>query len=796
MQRIAVVFVMLLGGVVAAQSAILSEIGYGLSFAALILVSFGTVFAVSLGAANALLAASWLIPYSPNWQRLHHGIVFLNRQAGHLAFFVTWTVIALAWKPYLYLQLPLVAVILLFGEWLVDAAARALVPGAASADAADFLWIRRPFFYLGTILGGVTLVMLAPAQVDRIVPLFGAIGVGTALRFLKLATARMEARSNRFSTAAERSVFRQQQAGRFASKHDKWLPWALVVGLAALVLAGRLLRRQAEAKEAEPTVRPPPSCLREAGGPVGPPEIGLFIVADTQLHELRGPRYAGQEDLMGAFVPVAIRPVELDTLSAPTLLHFRDLYREIQRDWPLKTPVAWTHLGDFGDSGCAGELLRFGPLFEALETVGPLAGVAPGNHDSAFTGNFGWHPDWDVACPSGHLDKTASDASLRRLLAPIARRTGARMLSLDKVTRWGWLKGAQTALATVTPLGIAHDRSGARGLVAVFLDTSDRRDSDLLVAGSRGTVSDEQVARVKAEIAALREELGGPYRAHPAYLVLFHHPLAELNGRGRAAIVELGAFLDGAAQPGAGPHLLGLISAHTHSADTRPACVGGRRLQELVVGSTIDPPQQAAMLTVGADAQGDLSLRLQTIQSVERPGTACGGETAPTTSTCRALVRDLVRYPDCRPLVSGAVTPDPAAPSCDRLEQVLPAGQRILAVAREKADLSPTAIREQQWNRADLLLACICRATGCTPPADSLDERRSGQVLDQIFDTAAEPNARDRDVVTCLSWAAAAEQRYKAAGMQMEDAVRCAFDDPGLPPPREFIESLDDRRCP
>jgi hypothetical protein len=117
MQRIGVVFAMLLGGVAAAQSPILSEIGYGLSFAALILVSFGTVFAVWLGAANALLAASWLIPYSRNWQRLHHGIVFLNRQAGHLAFFGTWTVIALAWKPYLYLQLPLVAVILLFGEW-------------------------------------------------------------------------------------------------------------------------------------------------------------------------------------------------------------------------------------------------------------------------------------------------------------------------------------------------------------------------------------------------------------------------------------------------------------------------------------------------------------------------------------------------------------------------------------------------------------------------------------------------------------------------------------------------------
>jgi hypothetical protein len=166
------------------------------------------------------------------------------------------------------------------------------------------------------------------------------------------------------------------------------------------------------------------------------------------------------------------------------------------------------------------------------------------------------------------------------------------------------------------------------------------------------------------------------------------------------------------------------------------------------------------------------------------------------------LIDSLAGYPECRRLMPASGS---TAPNCLSLERVLSPSTRILAVVSQKVEKSPAAIRQEQWNRADNLLACICRATGCTPPADSLDERRSDQILDEIVDAPAlsclgpvdsTDSVRNRNVVTCLSWAAAAVQRYKAAGMQMEEAVRCAFDDPGLEGPREFAVALDAQSCP
>jgi hypothetical protein len=786
--RVGIIVAMLVIGVVASRVVVLSQIGYGLPFGALIAVWFGTVWALPLGAVNLILAIIWLVPYRPAQQSVHHWIVFLNRQAGHLAFFVTWSVIALAWKPHLYVQFPLVAFVLLLGEWVVDTVARLLIPGAANASRADFLWIRRPIFYYGTILGGGVLVALAPAQLNRILPLFVAIGAGTLVRFLKLFTRKLEERSDRFADDAQRRQFRRDQVDRFATRHDKWVPLFLVLGLVSLAIVGSFASASSTSCE-HPLAT---ACEREPGGPVGRPALGLFIVSDTQLHELRGPRYDGQVDLMGAFVPVAVRPVELDTLSAPTLLHFRDLYRNIRDQWTGASPVAWVHLGDFADSGCVGEVQRFRPLFDAFEAVGPFAGIAPGNHDSAFTGNFGWHPDWDVACPSGHLDKTTSDAQLKEMLARAAGAGGARMIALQASPWRRRLQGAQTALVTLTPLGLAEDRQGARGVIAVFLDTSDRLLSDPLIAGSAGTVSDVQVGEVERQIDVMRQQLGGAYQSRPAYVVLFHHPLAELSRKGRNNLLRLGADLDGR-QSGGGQNLLAFISAHTHLSEGRVASVGGRSVRELVVGSTIDAPQEAALLTVGQDAGGDLALRLQTIQSVDRPGASCLlGSTGPTSAECIQVISDLSHLPRCQALTGGPDRKE-TVPACQHLECVLPLPDRVRAIARERIGKAPAAIRDAQWTSADDLLACICEATGCRPPEDALDERRSNEVLDALFDPAggsvdAEP--RNQNIVTCLSWAAAAEQAYKAKGMTIRQALSCAFDDRVLAPAKEFVASL------
>jgi hypothetical protein len=787
--RLGVVVAMLVIGVVASRVVILSQIGYGLPFGALIAVWFGTVWALPIGALNLVLATIWLVPYRPAHESVHHWIVFLNRQAGHLAFFLTWSIIAVAWKPSLYVQLPLVAFVLLLGEWVVDTVARLLIPGAASASRADFLWIRRPIFYYGTIVGGGVLVALAPSQLNRVLPLFVAIGAGTSVRFLKLLTRKIEERSDRFADDGQRQRFRRVHAERFAYRHDKWVPLCLVFGLVIVTIRGSF----GGASSPSCPTPPPMTCQREPGGPVGQPALGMFIVSDTQLHELRGPRYDGQVDLMGAFVPVAVRPVELDTLSAATLLHFRDLYRDIHAKWAGASPVTWVHLGDFADSGCVGEVQRFQSLFEAFQAVGPFAGIAPGNHDSAFTGNFGWHPDWDVACPSGHLDKLTSDAQLREMLAGAAG-GNVRMIPLQASAWRRRLQGAQSALATLTPLGLAPDRQGPRGVIAVFLDTSDRLLSDPLIAGNTGTVSDVQVAEVEQQIDLMRKSLGGSYQTRPAYIVLFHHPLKELSPEGRKNVRQLGADLDGGGQPGGERHLLAFISAHTHLSEGRLASIGSRSVRELVVGSTIDAPQEAALLTIGQDAQGDLALRLQTIQSVDRAGASCGSlSTGPTDADCTQVILYLSGLPRCRALTGGP-NEKQSLLACEGMECNLPLADRVRAVAGERIGKAPEAIRDAQWASAADLLSCICEATGCRAPEDALDERRSSEVLEALFDQAGgvtPSGSRNQNIVTCLSWAAAAEQAYKAKGMTMRKALTCAFSDQVLPPPKEFVASLN-----
>ena len=58
---------------------------------------------------------------------------------------------------------------------------------------------------------------------------------------------------------------------------------------------------------------------------------------------------------------------------------------------------------------------------------------------------------------------------------------------------------------------------------------------------------------------------------------------------------------------------------------------------------------------------------------------------------------------------------------------------------------------------------------------------------------AASPK-REQEL-TCLGWAAGAVQRYKSAGMNFADALRCAFDDDSLAPARDYIARLEVTPC-
>src|SRR5207253_2832491 len=84
--------------------------------------------------------------------------------------------------------------------------------------------------------------------------------------------------------------------------------------------------------------------------------LRLFIVSDSQFHELRGHRGGASLDFVDAIVPVAVRPVELDLLEEATLVAFADVYHALRKEDPK---LKWVHLGDFGDVACRSELERF-----------------------------------------------------------------------------------------------------------------------------------------------------------------------------------------------------------------------------------------------------------------------------------------------------------------------------------------------------------------------------------------------------------------------------------------------------
>src|SRR4029079_14473832 len=163
---------------------------------------------------------------------------------------------------------------------------------------------------------------------------------------------------------------------------------------------------------------PPPDprvCGAEPGGAVRDdkqPPHSMFIVADSQVHELGGDRFPGQTELADLLVPSAVRPVELDMLggaSVAELQHsFEQVVKQVATDArPQQAPrqqVYWAHLGDFADLSCTGELQRAIDMFSAFARPQPgapasqlppkLAGIAPGHHDMSFTGNFFLQPYW------------------------------------------------------------------------------------------------------------------------------------------------------------------------------------------------------------------------------------------------------------------------------------------------------------------------------------------------------------------------------------------------------------------
>ncbi|HEY8091911.1 MAG TPA: metallophosphoesterase [Polyangiaceae bacterium] len=672
-------------------------------------------------AVNVVAGASYRV--ATRWQEerlltLRVVVVNVNRNLGHLEALFPWIVLSVAFpSPYIpwTLRTGLLGALVLFAagwmDWLTAAGRRHGWLRAASADPVHDRWRhqlqRRLLLMGGSVLGFVILALVAWSQILSILPLLLAFVPGIAFRLADL----REDPSRKLGPAQKALLARVLRVADWA---DFGVLVASQVLIAAMVWAGLHPGVAADGRDTKVRAMPAhvvpdpggpslPSVAALAAAPTAPkdPPIRLFVVADSQLHELSGQRSGVQLDIADAIINVAVRPVELDLLSMFSVARFERARRALETRY--SRPLPWVHLGDFADLGCESELSRFPAVGAAFEA--PLA-VAVGNHDSAFCGNFAWHPSWDPACGA---KPRATKAWSDHLFHGWSK-------SNEELSAWG-----TPYLPAVVSLGHVD---GAE-VVGVFVDTSDFTMPSLGMAGLQGDVSGAQETWIHRRMAE-----------HPgAYVVFFmHHPFAELSLRTRW---RMGRIIDRH-----GDRVLGIVSAHTHLAALRWSPVGSRSLPEFVVGSTIDPPQEGAVLEIGRNAGGRMGMRVVTVQTVTREGVTCGEEAAGVPhAVCEGLWSEV--QAKCRDLATAA--------------------------ASDAHPRTPADVKAEQQARAKLLLACLPRLGlprlgSPSTPGYPLDDPT---VVAGVDDAArrlltAEPaEGDDLDRLACLSWVGSVLQRHK-----------------------------------
>lgn len=747
-------------------------------------VSVLASWAVPLGLASVLLAASLALPVS--WggaigPTLRQAALQANRQLGHVESMFSWVVLALLLSP-LTLQVGAVALLVGFGPVLVDYLGwrrlqRASAPtgeGSRTADPsrAELSRTRRPLFYLATLLAQLTFFALAPRQFPSIAPLVIAVMAGIC------------ARAFAFWRWARHDDDGQRRAAENGRRLDHAV-LAVALGIAAfLSLEAGLAVAAGQSDSARRACR----WVSCAATPA-PADLALFIVADTQLHALDGAPSGFQVGLVDSVVPVALRPVELDMLSGATLRHFAAVFRAMKAE---RETLEWVHLGDVADVGCQSEIEAFAE-HAAHFGARPLA-VAPGNHDLTFEGNVFWHPEWTPACRGRRASRGWTLAQLRQLQGQDPRRVAS---------------DEERFAAAVVTLGTVATHK----VVGAFLDTTDYGVPDLGIAGARGSVSSRQADWILAHLDPA------------ANVVLFlHHPVEELSPRGQQGIARLRTAL--------AERLLLIVAAHTHVAAWRaPPGAGGSALApprawvapELVVGSTLDPPQEAAVLRIG-QTNGNVWASVRTIAAVQRTGgqaparresTAADGLVcardpgAVTAASCRRLV-GILRDPARSPACAGLFTDDGAsfrkalarsAPCSSCLDlplegDELPAppqgmdracGLRSrLSRASDRAMFDwlgdrSTQLQCSRQRRAWELLRCVSGdVDGERTPALPLDAADLPRRLADLYPEGASLDAdalARRETLVCLGWAGSVLQGHKREGWTFGRALELAFED-------------------
>ncbi len=451
--------------------------------------------------------------------------------------------------------------------------------------------------------------------------------------------------------------------------------------------------------------------------PLARSDVSLFLIADSQFHELDGKTSGVHLDLVDTIVPVAVRPVELDLLSESTLRHFASLYKTLH-----KPGMLWAHLGDAADLGCVGELSRLRGAFARFAAVDRLAGIAPGNHDNTFVGNFAWHPDWDGACNQLPANTQIADRALRDATKDFL--IGGALVE-GRHREAGVLTPEGDWLATVAPLG----ESAGRQVVGVFVDTSDRGAWQLGVAGVFGSISGDQERWLVESAKKLGGETG-------LYVIFMHHPYDELEPTSRRTVARMVRAL--------GDGTLALVTAHTHKSARRVhEKILARPLPEYVVGSTIDPPQEAALLEVGVDGAGKIAVQLTTIPAIARPGQTCSE--IPGELTQKMCDEALGQLQTACPKWLAAVEKKSPETGGVGFGQAL-----SFFFHHHDHPATPKAVRRAREARAGALVECL----GLSSVSDPMKDAEVFPALQKAWETRATE-------LVCLSWAASVLQAYK-----------------------------------
>lgn len=797
--RISVIGVAILLGLMWNKTALEEQFAGALQYGGLIAISLAVSFWWWFFIFNFGIALLWLLwpvrndPSSSENSTILSILTFINRQIGHAEVLLVWIVVALVSVDRVLWQLVLLCTVLLLGEPIINCIA-SWRTSHGNPSAMDLWWRRRPYFYLATFLGIVLLALLAPKQSLKLVPGVLALTAADLVRYI---------RHRRWT----RAMAQEGGEGPRTSHHHKQVEWArqrdafwgqgVIISFLVLVLTASALGRRAYDKSLGTAHRGEPVDYCSVMYPPAPmPDLTMFLVSDSQFRALEGKRFVGQRPFADALVPVALRPVELDILSAASLWHFGSVYQYLAQRRHEKT--FWAHLGDLADLSCLHEMDRSNRLLKAQFDPMSFAGVAPGNHDKAFTGNFYWSPYWDSACHreqqkiSGRMEKPDSDRELFHNWQESLVRSGGRMRIVPMTNPIARTTQRGSALVTVTPLGRVRqdpqDSGTLRGVLGVFLDTSDGLAFDFGIAGLHGTFSKEQSQTVDDLIQEVRQAAGNEFQ-NPLYLVFLHHPFRDVIWRSSQRLRDWLVKLDH--NSSGDPRLLAIISAHTHQARKDVHCLGKRMIPEFVVGSTTDPPQEGAVLYLGPGIDDILHLRVQTIPSVGRPGMTCRTD-APIISArdCQRVMARLRVHPACKSLFQSQYS---SQRECSDFNQPLEVEGRLQQAIRWAGPGDETEILADQTLRVKNLWTCVCRDNNCTVADDAKlldDELNFQQILSQLN----QRGERETEL-TCLAWAAAAVQKHKVAGMTFADALRCSYDDDSVPPAQDLIARIEVTSC-